>query len=168
MSPTGQFLQMALRVPKTLVQAVVPERLQMLTLPLTWPYDLSIALYKLSEKDELDVASLESLRSVWNSVVEPRLRESLNDLLVRSGQHRLAVPFSLGLLTGCFSLQAGDPSAQPKVNDVLETLREANLGQRAPAAVNLGRKLTATLLSRAASRLQYTATKVHMHMNWIP
>eukprot|EP01036_Dinobryon_divergens_P032886 gene32886-42564_t len=139
MSPTGQFLQMALRVPKTLVQAVVPERLQMLALPITWPYDLSIALYKLSEKDELDVASLESLRSVWNSVVEPRLRESLNDLL------------------------AGDPSAQPKVNDVLETLREANLGQRAPAAVNLGRKLTATLLSRAASRLQYTATKVRKH-----
>ena len=28
LSPTGQFLQMALRVPKTLVQAVVPERLQ--------------------------------------------------------------------------------------------------------------------------------------------
>lgn len=54
----------------------------MLALPLTWPYDLSIALYKLSEKDELDEASLQSLRSIWNSTVEPRLRDSLDDLLV--------------------------------------------------------------------------------------
>jgi hypothetical protein len=128
---------MALRVPKALVQAMVPESLQMLTLPITLPYDLSKVVYKLSETDDLDKASLQSLQQIWNSTVEPRLRDRLNEM------------------------RAGDPAAaQMNINAVLETLREANIGDRAPAAMSLGRKLTVTLLNRAATRLKKSASKV--------
>ena len=146
-SPIGRLYKNMLKAPSDLVHAVVPKPLQVFTLPLTLPYDITKAVYSLAKKDVNDQASIDSAVRVWNAV-SPRVVDSLRSTLnntaavIESGDTALARPdFVVS-------------RSRVAVEELRQALTDSKVVERLPTAVRLGRQLGSSLLHRVVDRLE--------------
>ena len=151
-SPAGRLYKSMLKAPSDLVHAVVPKPLQVFTLPLTLPYDITKAAYSLVKKDSNDQASIDSAVRVWNAV-SPKVLDSL-----RSTFNNTATALeSSGVSAGAPVLaRPGAVASRGRVaaQEFRQALTDSKMVERFPTAVRLGRLLGSSLLHRVADRLE--------------
>lgn len=150
-SPVGRLYKSFLKAPSDLVHAVVPKPLQVLTLPLTLPYDITKAVYSLAKKDTNDQASIDSAVRVWNAV-SPRVVDSL-----RSSFNNTASAIESGASVGGTALARPDAvvsRSRVAVEEFRQVLADNKVNERFPMAIRLGRQLGSSLLQRMVDRLE--------------
>ena len=161
-SPAGRLYKSMLKAPSDLVHAVVPKPLQVFTLPLTLPYDITKAAYSLVKKDSNDQASIDSAVRVWNAV-SPKVLDSL-----RSTFNNTATALeSSGVSAGAPVLaRPGAVASRGRVaaQELRQALTDSKMVERFPTAVRLGRLLGSSLLHRVADRLEARTAQVGMAM----
>ena len=151
-SPAGRLYKSMLKAPSDLVHAVVPKPLQVFTLPLTLPYDITKAAYSLVKKDSNDQASIDSAVRVWNAV-SPKVLDSL-----RSTFNNTATALESSVVSAGAPVLArpGAVASRGRVaaQELRQALTDSKMVERFPTAVRLGRLLGSSLLHRVAARLE--------------
>lgn len=150
-SRIGRLYKNILKAPSDLVHAVVPKPLQVFTLPLTLPYDITKAMYSLAKKENNDQASIDSAVRVWNAV-SPRVVDSL-----RSSLNNTAAVIESGASVGGTTLARPDvvvSRSRVAVEELRQAITDSKVVERFPTAVRLGRQLGSSLLHRVVDRLE--------------
>lgn len=140
-SPGGQLLEYALKVPKTIVDTFVPNVMKPLLLPFTLPYDISKAIVNLVDKDDSDIANVQTMSLLWKNL-EPQLRDQIRQL---TRQALSADTSSANILIPLSTLDS---------QTIRNRIGIANINQQIPVVLKLTRKFSASMLSQAAERLE--------------
>eukprot|EP01041_Mallomonas_annulata_P007088 gene7088-14420_t len=161
-SQGGQFVTAALQTSKDLVDRLVPGPLQPLALPLTLPYEIGRALHHLLSKDETDEAAISAARDVLEFVKTKQQQ---------AGQSQDVMDSVFGLISGNSDVDGvGTTEAKSRSrsmvsvarNELRKVLSDPGVVSRGvPVAATLSRRLVASLLTRAAERMDDKRNRLH-------
>lgn len=143
-STAGRLLRAVLRTPKTIVDLVVPDDFKVLVLPLTLPYDVAKAVGNLLDVTPEDAQNAQSARDLLQHLYPRPQRNALAVSAYPSPSvHTKTLPTSTRNTTNAGKVVPASP-----LRRVFSTVR-----RRLPGAVQLSRKVLASVLVRTAQRL---------------